>query len=102
MANTLLALDELPLVLSTSYGFDEDVFNNDQEIAKYVNCADESATSCTLTTQCSTVCNAYAQLGARGTSVFFCSGDNGVYSFPFNSECSATEFGPTFPSGCPL
>ena len=46
--------------------------------------------------------DAYAQLGARGSSVFFCSGDNGVYSFPFNSNCDNTEFGPTFPSGCPL
>ncbi|KAI0788230.1 subtilisin-like protein [Fomes fomentarius] len=82
MANSLLALDEVPLVLSTSYGFDEDIFNDSQEIAN-------------------TLCNAYAQLGARGTSVLFCSGDNGVYSFN-NSKCSATEFGPTFPSGCPF
>ncbi|KAI0752884.1 peptidase S8/S53 domain-containing protein [Daedaleopsis nitida] len=83
MANDLLDMDELPLVLSTSYGFDEIVFQSDPEIAN-------------------TLCNAYAQLGARGTSVFFCSGDNGVYSFGFNSDCTSTEFGPTFPSGCPF
>ncbi|KAI0753211.1 family S53 protease-like protein [Daedaleopsis nitida] len=82
-ANTLLALDDVPLVLSTSYGFDESVFDFDPEIAN-------------------TLCNAYAQLGARGTSVFFCSGDNGVYGFPFGAECDNTEFGPTFPSGCPF
>ena len=46
----------------------------------------------------STFCNAYAQLGARGTSVFFASGDNGVYSF----FCDDPTFDPTFPSGCPL
>lgn len=34
MANTLIGLDEPPLVLSTSYGFDESTFAFDQEIAK--------------------------------------------------------------------
>ena len=34
MANTLLAQDEVPLVLSTSYGFNENVFMFDQDIAK--------------------------------------------------------------------
>ncbi|RPD55433.1 hypothetical protein L226DRAFT_224356 [Lentinus tigrinus ALCF2SS1-7] len=43
-----------------------------------------------------------AQLGSRGTTVLFCSGDNGVYSFPSNSTCDATTFGPTFPRGCPF
>lgn len=61
-----------------------------------------SAVMCAQRRRNSTFCDAYAQLGARGTSVFFCSGDNGVYSFSFNSTCDATTFGPTFPSGCPL
>ncbi|RDX41878.1 family S53 protease [Lentinus brumalis] len=83
LVNFLLALDELPLVLTTSYGFNEVDFEGAEDLAN-------------------TFCDAYAQLGARGTSVFFCSGDNGVYSFSFNSTCDATTFGPTFPSGCPF
>ncbi|KAI0693683.1 family S53 protease [Cerioporus squamosus] len=83
LVNFLLALDELPLVLTTSYGFNEASFEGAEDFAN-------------------TFCNAYAQLGARGTSVFFCSGDNGVYSFSFDSSCDATTFAPTFPSGCPF
>ncbi|OSD07615.1 family S53 protease [Trametes coccinea BRFM310] len=83
LANFLLGLDELPLVLTTSYGFNENDFIGSEALAE-------------------SFCNVYAQLGARGTSVFFCSGDNGVYSFSFNSLCDATEFGPTFPSTCPF
>ncbi|KAI0331456.1 subtilisin-like protein [Cubamyces sp. BRFM 1775] len=83
IVNFLLDLDELPLVLTTSYGFNESDFQGSEDLAN-------------------TFCNAYAQLGARGTSVFFASGDNGVYSFEFDSDCGATTFGPSFPSGCPF
>ncbi|KAI0331437.1 family S53 protease-like protein [Cubamyces sp. BRFM 1775] len=83
IVNFLLGLDELPLVLTTSYGFNESDFQGSEDFAN-------------------TFCNAYAQLGARGTSVFFASGDNGVYSFAFGSECDGTTFGPSFPSGCPF
>ncbi|KAI0693673.1 family S53 protease [Cerioporus squamosus] len=85
LVNYFLAQDEVPLVLSTSYGFNENGFAGSEDVAQ-------------------TFCNAYAQLGARGTSVIFCSGDNGVYSFGYNSQCSAagTTFGPTFPSTCPF
>lgn len=45
------------------------------------------------------------QLGARGTSVLFSSGDGGVSGQNFTS-CPASdpepEFVPTFPSGCPF
>ena len=34
MANFLLAMDETPLVLSTSYGFDEDGFTFDVSLAE--------------------------------------------------------------------
>ena len=34
MANQLTAMDKPPLVLSTSYGFNEISFQSDQEIAK--------------------------------------------------------------------
>ena len=100
--NFLLAQDELPLVLTTSYGFNEPDFEGSEDLAKYVSVASLGFSWADYAYHTSTFCNAYAQLGARGTSVFFCSGDNGVYSFSFNSLCDATTFGPTFPSTCPL
>lgn len=48
----------------------------------------------------SNLCNAYAQLGARGTSILFSSGDGGVSGT--NADDSCTTFRPTFPSGCPF
>lgn len=47
----------------------------------------------------SNLCNAYAQLGARGTSILFASGDGGVAG---SQTTRCTTFLPTFPSGCPL
>ena len=44
------------------------------------------------------LCNAYAQLGARGVSILFASGDGGVAGGRSNT---CTTFVPTFPSGCP-
>ncbi|KAI0321292.1 family S53 protease [Amylostereum chailletii] len=76
--NFLLGEDSPPNVLTTSYGFNED------EI------------SAALATQ---LCNAYAQLGARGTSILFASGDGGVSG---GQSGSCTTFVPTFPSGCPF
>lgn len=48
----------------------------------------------------SQLCNAYAQLGARGTSILFASGDGGVAGSQ-TTTCSKS-FLPTFPSGCPF
>ena len=48
------------------------------------------------------LCNAYAQLGARGTSILFSSGDGGVSGSQASDACDGSEFIPTFPSGCPL
>ena len=48
----------------------------------------------------SNLCNLYAQLGARGVSVLFSSGDGGVSGSRLNNTC--TKFVPTFPSGCPF
>ncbi|KZT71838.1 subtilisin-like protein [Daedalea quercina L-15889] len=67
-----------PQVVTTSYGIDEDTVS--QNLAY-------------------NLCDMYAQLGARGISMLFASGDGGVsggYSDP-----SCTTFLPTFPSGCP-
>ncbi|KAH8078042.1 family S53 protease-like protein [Cristinia sonorae] len=67
-----------PHVLTTSYGQNENTISS--------NLANE-------------LCTAYQQLGARGTSILFASGDGGVAGSQ-SSRC--TNFLPTFPSGCPF
>jgi tripeptidyl-peptidase I len=73
----------LPRVISTSYGDDE------QTISKsYATAA----------------CRQFAQLGARGTTVLFASGDEGVGQDPFcftNDGRNRSTFLPVFPAGCP-
>ncbi|THH04062.1 hypothetical protein EW145_g5800 [Phellinidium pouzarii] len=76
--NFLLGESDPPHVLTTSYGQNENTISR------------------SLATQ---LCNAYMQLGARGTSILFASGDGGV-SGSQSGSCSA--FLPTFPSGCPF
>ncbi|KAK5094812.1 hypothetical protein LTS08_008429 [Lithohypha guttulata] len=80
----LLSLpDPLPSVISTSYDDDEQTVPKDYAVQ---------------------VCNALAQLGARGVSVLFASGDAGVGGA---GECytndgrNASTFLPNFPSSCP-
>ncbi|EJF57638.1 family S53 protease-like protein [Dichomitus squalens LYAD-421 SS1] len=67
-----------PTVLTTSYGF------NEPDLTSSV---------------ANNLCNAYMQLGARGTSILFASGDGGVSG---SQSQSCTTFIPTFPSGCPF
>ncbi|KAH9940543.1 subtilisin-like protein [Epithele typhae] len=76
--NALIAQEDVPLVLTTSFGFNE----KDVPVGLANN-----------------LCNAYAQLGARGTTVVFGSGDGGVSGIQ-NTSC--TTFQPTFPSTCPF
>ncbi|KAI0291167.1 family S53 protease [Multifurca ochricompacta] len=76
--NFLLGESNPPHVLTTSYG------------------ANENGISQSLAVN---LCNAYAQLGARGTSILFSSGDGGVSG---SQSGSCTTFVPTFPSGCPF
>ncbi|KAH9896586.1 family S53 protease-like protein [Cubamyces lactineus] len=73
--NTLLSMDSPPQVLTTSYGMSED------------------SLSFELTDK---LCKAYAQLGARGVSILYASGDSGV-----GCTTNSTSFSPTFPSNCP-
>ncbi|KAJ5469324.1 Tripeptidyl-peptidase sed2 [Penicillium diatomitis] len=72
---------ELPQVISTSYGEDE------QSVpASYAR----------------TVCNLIAQLGGRGVSVIFSSGDSGVGSAcQTNDGKNTTRFPAQFPAACP-
>ncbi|EJF64357.1 family S53 protease-like protein [Dichomitus squalens LYAD-421 SS1] len=76
-ANLLLGLDAPPLVLTTSYG------------------QQESTISFELTER---LCQVYAQLGARGTTILYASGDSG----PGCPSGNNTNFQPTFPSNCPF
>ncbi len=74
----------VPQVISTSYGDDE------QSVPL------SFATS---------VCNSFAQLGARGVTLIFSSGDSGVGG---STDCvtndgkNTTTFLPAFPAGCPF
>ncbi|KAJ7739343.1 family S53 protease [Mycena metata] len=72
-----------PNVLTTSYGFDE------SDLSRSV--ANLMPTS--------TLCNAYMQLGALGTSILFSSGDGGVSG---SQSQTCTTFIPTLPSDCPF
>ncbi|KAI0354061.1 family S53 protease [Trametes cingulata] len=74
----LLGETDQPQVLTTSYGF------NEPEL--------DAPTANNL-------CTAYMQLGARGTSILFSSGDGGV-SGTQAEECDI--FVPTMPSACPF
>ncbi|KAF2718833.1 tripeptidyl peptidase-like protein [Polychaeton citri CBS 116435] len=75
--------DTLPQAISTSYGDDE------QSIPK---------------SYATRVCNSFAQLGVRGVSLFFSSGDSGVGD---NGTCISNDgkdtpmFIPSFPADCP-
>ncbi|KAF9892943.1 polynucleotide 3'-phosphatase [Aspergillus nanangensis] len=74
--------EELPAVLSTSYGEDE------QSLP-------ESYTNAT--------CSLFAQLGARGVSVIFSSGDSGPGDpCRTNDGRDSPRFQPAFPASCPF
>jgi len=76
-----LADEQLPQVLTTSYGEDEQSIP--VEYAKKV-------------------CDMIGQLGTRGVSVIFSSGDTGVGSAcQTNDGKNTTRFLPTFPASCP-
>jgi tripeptidyl-peptidase-1 len=73
---------ELPSVLSTSYG----------EVEQSVP-----------PSYARSICNLFAQLGARGVSVIYSSGDSGVgESCLSNDGTGRTRFEPIFPASCPF
>ncbi|KAF1989544.1 tripeptidyl peptidase SED3 [Aulographum hederae CBS 113979] len=73
--------DKLPHTLTTSYG------------------EDEQSVPATYSTA---VCNLIGQLGARGVSILFSSGDTGVGSAcQTNDGKNTTRFLPIFPAACP-
>lgn len=79
----MLGQQSLPNVVSTSYGDDEQTVS--PQYAK-------------------SVCDAFAQLGAKGVSLLFSSGDNGVGNNDAcisNNGTNARTFLPSFPASCP-
>ena len=96
MTNFLLGESNPPQVLTTSYGENEDVIS--RPLAKWVTLRLLSRIHIDALIP-SNLCTAYAQLGARGTSILFSSGDGGVSG---SQPASCSNFVPTFPSGCPL
>lgn len=78
----VLSHDNPPLVIATSYGEPE------QTVPR---------------AYAERVCAQFAQLGARGVSLLFASGDYGVgESCVTNDGRNATRFQPVFPSSCPF
>lgn len=78
----ILAQPDIPQVISTSYGDDEQTVPLSYATA---------------------VCNGFAQLGARGVSVLFASGDQGVGAIGdcvTNDGKNTTTFLPQFPGSC--
>ena len=79
----LTSLEQLPHTISTSYG-------DDEQTVPY--------------SYAKRVCEEFAQLGARGVSLFFASGDDGV---GHNGTCVSNDgkktrmFVPEFPASCP-
>jgi tripeptidyl-peptidase I len=76
----ILAQPTIPATITTSYGEDEQSVPLDY------------ATS---------VCNKFAQLGARGISVLFSSGDSGPGSSCYDFQLNKTQFQASFPAACP-
>jgi tripeptidyl-peptidase-1 len=72
--------ENLPQTLSTSYGEEEQSVPQDYALK---------------------VCDMFRQLGARGVSVLFSSGDSGPGNACVSNKNNATFFGSTFPAGCP-
>ncbi|KAK8099421.1 uncharacterized protein PG998_012662 [Apiospora kogelbergensis] len=78
----ILAQDDadLPQTLSTSYGEEEQSIPRDYALK---------------------VCNMFMQLGARGVSVMFSSGDSGPGQYCIRNSDNATFFEASFPAACP-
>jgi tripeptidyl-peptidase-1 len=82
----ILSQETIPQTISTSYGDDEQTVPKDYA---------------------TTVCNLFAQLGARGVSVLFAAGDGGVGgvqdgSCLSNDGANRMQFIPAFPASCGL
>jgi len=71
---------DLPQTISTSYGEEEQSVPREYAVR---------------------TCNMFMQLGARGVSVIFASGDSGPGNTCTRNTDNQTYFEPTYPAGCP-
>ena len=97
----ILAQPDLPSVVSTSYDDDEQTIP--YAYASQV-CLRSHPITWLLANSHWKACNMFAQLGARGVSVFFGSGDEGVGPNGYcvsNDGTNSSTFLPQFPSSCP-
>jgi tripeptidyl-peptidase I len=81
--NYVLGTEDIPQIISTSYGDDEQTVSKAYAVQ---------------------VCNQFAQFGARGVSLLFASGDYGVGADGYcysNDGLGTFEFLPGFPNDCP-
>lgn len=81
--NWLLSQRSIPQVISTSYG------DSEQTVPR---------------SYAERVCKQFAQVGARGTTLFFSSGDSGVGATDTcfaNDGTNTYRFSPSFPASCP-
>ncbi|ROW06672.1 hypothetical protein VPNG_06738 [Cytospora leucostoma] len=76
----------------------------DEDLAKVISTSYDDDEQTVPLSYATRVCNELAQLGARGVSVFYSSGDSGVGSSGYciaNDGTNRTTFLPEFPSSCP-
>jgi subtilase family serine protease len=88
----------------TSYGDDEQTVCFHRSLS-HVSCADITLLVGQVPLDYATeVCNLFAQLGARGSSIMFSSGDDGVGggSCLTNDGTDTEHFQPNFPASCPF
>lgn len=77
---------------------------SDDDLAKVISTSYDDDEQTVPLSYAQRACNEFAQLGARGVSLFFASGDSGVGSSGSclsNNGTNATTFLPEFPSSCP-
>jgi tripeptidyl-peptidase-1 len=77
----LIKLDKVPSTISISYGANENGFP--KSYATFI-------------------CNLYMELGARGVSILYSSGDDGVGSGDCKNNLGKVQFIPKFPASCML
>lgn len=94
-ANYLLGLKNPPLVLTTSYARAESSISF--KLTEYGSSPRRVPDK--TDAPHSKLCHLYAQLGARGTTILFGSGDNGPGCA--TGKGKSNMFSPTFPSNCP-
>lgn len=92
--------NQLPQTLSTSYGEDE---QSVPEACKWTAKKKAYQDAADVALDTNQTCSLFAQLGARGVSVIFSSGDTGVGSAcQTNDGKNTTRFLPIFPAACPF